>query len=183
MSVEANPWKTITTRTVYENPWLRLREDKVIRPDGSDGIYSVLELPESVCVAAITNNNQIALVEQWRYTHNRLGLELPSGGSDGSDSTILDAAKRELKEETGLTAALWEYLGCIENSNGATTDLAHLFVATQLSTGKATPEQSESDLRLRWIDLDNAIDRAYQGDIRESTSVALLMKLYKRSTS
>lgn len=176
-----NPWKTTGSRIVYENAWLRLREDSVIRPDGSPGIYSVLELPESVTIAAVDADDRVALVRQWRYTHRCQGLELPSGSSEKSDGTLLHAAQRELEEETGLRASSWTGLGTVQNSNGATTDVAHLFLAEDLTLASQVLDPSESDLRLIWLPVEQAIDQAYDGTISESTSVAVLLKLaYRR---
>lgn len=88
-----NPWRTLGSRRVYRNPWLTLREDTVIRPDGAEGIYSVVEMRTSYGVAAVNDDNQIALVGQWRYVHNKHSLETPTGGSE-QDEIPLDAAKR-----------------------------------------------------------------------------------------
>jgi len=77
-----NPWRTLGSRGVYRNPWLTLREDTVIRPDGAEGIYSVVEMRPSCGVVAVNDDNQIALVGQWRYVHNKYSLEIPTGGSE-----------------------------------------------------------------------------------------------------
>lgn len=97
------------------------------------GIYSVLELPESVTIAAVDAEDRVALVRQWRYAHLRQGLEPPSGASEKSDRTLFHAAQRELEEETDLRASKWTALGTIQNSNGATTGVAHLFLAEGLT--------------------------------------------------
>ena len=173
-----NPWHTISTRTVYENPWLRLREDKVIRPDGKDGIYSVVEIRPSVAVVAINENDDIALVGQWRYTHNKYSWEIPTGGSEKEDETILDAAKRELEEETGVIAADWTPLGSIDNSNGATTDISNLFMAKRLSF--STPKQEPGEqITTDWISFKRAVQMVMEGEITESCSVAAILKVDK----
>ena len=77
----ANPWRTLSSRVVYRSPWLALREDKVIRPDGAEGTYGVVEIPFLCGVVAISGDNQIALVSQWRYVHKKLSLEIPTGGA------------------------------------------------------------------------------------------------------
>jgi hypothetical protein len=78
--VSENPWQTLGTRTVYANPWLRLREDTVIRPDGQQGIYGVVEMNPSVGVVALNDISEIALVTQWRYTLGRMSVEIPAAG-------------------------------------------------------------------------------------------------------
>jgi 8-oxo-dGTP pyrophosphatase MutT (NUDIX family) len=177
-----NPWRTLSSRTIYRNPWLVLREDKVIRPDGAEGIYSVVEMRPSCGIVAINEDNQIALVGQWRYVHDKYSLEIPTGGSE-QDETPLDAAKRELLEETGLTAEEWTALGTIDNSNGVTTDVAHLFLARNLATGPPVP-QGDEQVELRWMSFADAVAAVMEGKITESVSVAGILKteLLRRST-
>lgn len=176
MSIE-NPWKRTGSKVVYHNPWISVREDEVIRPDGSPGIYSVVEIKPSVGILAVNSSREIALVRQWRYTLGKPSIEIPTGGSAASDNDMKDAAARELREETGLIAENWQYLGEIDNSNGVTTDVAHIFLATHLSQGTDDQEAEES-IELTWTDLDCAIKWAIEGKITESVSVAGLLKLH-----
>jgi len=176
-----NPWQTLSSRVVYRNPWLALREDKVIRPDGAEGIYSVVEMPLSCGIVAISEDDQIALVSQWRYVHDKLSLEIPTGGSARGE-TPLDAAKRELAEETGLTAGKWAALGTVDNSNGATTDIAHMFLAQDLKSGPAVP-QGDEHVELLWMPFSAAVRSVMAGEITESVSVAAILKTELLSTS
>jgi 8-oxo-dGTP pyrophosphatase MutT (NUDIX family) len=169
-----NPWRTLSSRTIYRNSWLALREDRVIRPDGAEGIYSVVEMRPSCGIVAINEENQIALVGQWRYVHNKYSLEIPTGGSE-QDEAPLDAAKRELQEETGLTARDWMALGTIDNSNGVTTDIAHLFLARNLTAGPSVP-QGDEQVELRWMPFADAVLSVINGEITESVSVAAILK-------
>ena len=170
-----NPWHTLSSRTIYRNSWLSLREDKVIRPDGAEGIYSVVELRPSCGIVAISDDDQIALVGQWRYVHGKYSLEIPTGGSE-HDETPLAAAKRELLEETGLSAEVWTGLGSIDNSNGATTDVAHLFLARTLTAGPPVP-QGDEQVELRWMSFADALLSVMNGEITESVSVAAILKV------
>jgi 8-oxo-dGTP pyrophosphatase MutT (NUDIX family) len=170
-----NPWKTIGSRTVYQNPWLRVREDDVIRPDGNKGIYSVVEMRPSVGIVALREDGHVALVRQWRYVHEKMSVEIPTGGSEEGES-VLDAAKRELREETGLTASNWLSLGSIDNSNGATTDVAHLFLASELVQGRSE-QLADEDVELSWQPFDKAVESALNGEITESVTVAGLLKV------
>ncbi len=173
-----NPWKKLRTRVIYENAWLRLREDSVIRPDGNQGIYSVVELSPSIGVVVINEHDEIALVGQWRYTHNKYSLEIPTGGSLKEGENILKTAKRELEEETGISAKEWGSLGTIDNSNGATTDVAHLFLATNLKNGESKQEPTE-EIETKWISFKQAVDMVMKGEITESCSVAAILKVDK----
>lgn len=178
MQVDQNPWRTLRSRVVYRNAWLTLREDVVIRPDGVEGIYGVVELPPSVGIVAVDDDERVALVSQWRYVHGRPSLEIPTGGSEDAESP-LDAARRELREETGLTARRWLPLGTIDNSNGATTDVAHLFLASGLAAGPVE-RQGDEAVELHWVPLADAVRDVMSGRITESVSVAAILKVELR---
>jgi 8-oxo-dGTP pyrophosphatase MutT (NUDIX family) len=169
-----NPWRTVGRRTVYRNPWLSVREDQVIRPDGTEGIYGVVEIPPSCGIVAVRDDGQIALVGQWRYVHDKFSLEIPTGGSEPGE-TPLEAARRELAEETGLQARHWAGLGTVDNSNGVTTDVAHMFLARQLRSGPAAEDGNEP-LQLRWMPFADAVRLVMTGEITESVSVAGILK-------
>src|SRR6266542_5695800 len=127
-----NPWKTLAARVVYENAWVRLREDAVVRPDGREGVYSVLELRPSVGVVTINDDHEVLLVGQWRYPLGRYSWEIPRGGSHSGETDPLAVAQRELREETGVEAKAWRRLGAVDVNNGITDDVEHLFLATEV---------------------------------------------------
>ena len=115
--MEANPWQITETREIYDNPWITVREDQVVRPDGEPGIYGVLHFKNmAIGVLPIEKDGSIYLVGQYRYPLESYSWEIPEGGCP-EDEDPLEAAKRELLEETGLTAASWEYSGSAYLSN------------------------------------------------------------------
>jgi 8-oxo-dGTP pyrophosphatase MutT (NUDIX family) len=171
-----NPWTTRATRIVYANPWFRLREDTVVRPDGREGIYSVVEMRPSVGIVALNEADEVALVTQWRYTLGRMSVEIPTGGSEDSDQGVLAAAQRELREETGLKARSWHELGFVDNSNGVTTDVAHMFLATGLEAGADAQDPAEHII-VSWLPFGQAVQDVLAGSITESVSVAAILKV------
>jgi len=171
-----NPWTTLATRIVYANSWLRLREDTVIQPDGREGIYGVVEMRPSVGIVALNEAGDVALVTQWRYTLGRMSVEIPTGSSESSDHGVLAAAQRELREETGLSARSWRELGSVDNSNGVTTDVSHMFLATGLGAG-ADAQDPEERITLSWLPFGQAVENVLAGSITESVSVAALLKV------
>jgi 8-oxo-dGTP pyrophosphatase MutT (NUDIX family) len=173
-----NPWRRTASRLVYQNPWFRVREDQVVRPDGTPGSYGVVELPEYAGVVAVDERDRVALVRQWRYLSGRDSLEVPAGNAAPADASPLAAAQRELLEEAGLTAARWMRLGRIDYS--AVTNPGHLFLARELSPAAAAAanapgEPADDWTQLVWLDYHHAIDLVATGEITESTSVAALL--------
>src|SRR6185295_14247670 len=110
--VRIGPWTRKSGREIYRNPWIRVREDNVIRPDGSGGIYGVVEFANrAIGVVALNASCEIVLVGQHRYPLNYYSWEIPEGGCLKESDTIEAAAARELREETGVEARRWNYLG------------------------------------------------------------------------
>jgi 8-oxo-dGTP pyrophosphatase MutT (NUDIX family) len=171
---QTSPWRRTSSRPIYENPWFRVREDQVIRPDGSQGIYGVVDLPEYAGIVAVNDHGQVAMVRQWRYLYNEPSLETPAGCASPEDGTPLDTARRELLEETGLTAGAWTSLGKIRYS--AVTNVGHLFLARNLAVATARPGSADDWTQLLWLDYFDVVERVLSGEIMESTSVGALMK-------
>lgn len=174
-----NPWKTISSKSIYRNPWFHVREDQVIRPDGQPGIYGVVEFAPSVGVVALNERDEVVLVRQWRYTKEEFTWELPVGSSKASDGSMEAAARRELREETGVEAAGWEQLGVLDCIVGATTERSTLFLATGLQTGSAELDPEEA-ITVEWVPFERAIEMVREGAITECISVAALLQVHLR---
>jgi len=170
-----NPWRTLSSRLIYENPWFRVTEDQVIRPDGQPGIYGIVDLAPSVGVLAVNEHRQVALVGQWRYTRNRYCWELPIGASKSDDPDMLHAAQRELREETGFVASAWRQIGVLDSIVGATTERATLFMATDLQH-VGDEQDPEEQIAVRWVPIKEAIAMVQRDEITECISVAALLR-------
>ncbi len=133
----------LTSRIAYQNPWMRLREDKVRRADGTEGLYGVIERPDFVVVAAL-GDGCLTLVEQYRYPVRRRLWELPMGTLESKpDTPPSEVAATELREETGLVASRLEKVGAFLQGPGYCNQLGHVFLATGLRQGPAQREASE----------------------------------------
>ena len=169
-----NPWTTRGSRIVYENEWIRLREDSVLRPDGAPGIYSVVELRPSVGIVALNDRREVVLVGQWRYPVGRYSWEIPRGGSQAGETDLLAVAARELREEAGVAARTWRRLGAVDVNNGVTSDVEHLFLATDIEQRETDPDPVE-EIAVRWVPLDAAARMATSGEITEVCSIAAIL--------
>jgi 8-oxo-dGTP pyrophosphatase MutT (NUDIX family) len=172
-----NPWITHSTRIVYENPWIRVTESEVTNPSGGRGIYGVVHYHNrAIGVLPIDEEGQTWLVGQYRYTLDTYEWEIPEGGCPAGE-TPLEAAKRELREETGLVATDYRLLlDDLALSNSVSDERATIFVATGLTQAAADPEETE-DLRVRRLPLSEAIDMVRRGEITDSISVIALLAL------
>ena len=172
-----NPWTTLTTRMVYENPWIQVREDQVLNPKGGPGIYGVVMFrSRAVGVVPIDEEDHTWLVGQYRYTQSQYEWEIPEGGCPAGE-TLEACAARELKEETGLIAEHYELLADgLQLSNSTTDERAYLFIARGIRQAEAEPEDTEQ-LAIKRLPVDEAIHMAMHGEIRDAMSVCALLKL------
>jgi 8-oxo-dGTP pyrophosphatase MutT (NUDIX family) len=175
-----NPWTTLSSRIHYENPWIRVREDQVLRPDGLPGIYGVVEFKNrAVGVLPVEDDGSVWLVGQYRYPLNAYSWEIPEGGCPESE-TPEATARRELREETGLAAGRVELLGTSHLSNSVSDELGYLFRATRLTHGKDDPEGTER-IAVRRFEWSEAWQMLKRGEITDSLSVmALLYEAIRR---
>lgn len=169
-----NPWQTISTRLIYENSWIRVREDQVIRPDGAPGIYGVVEYNQCVGVLPIDADGNVQLVGQYRYPLNCYSWEIPEGACNVGEAPI-DAARRELQEELGLQAKQITFAGITHLSNSVSDEEAHLFIATELTQGTAQPEGTEK-LEHRQVPFAEALKMVLAGEITDSMSQIAILR-------
>jgi 8-oxo-dGTP pyrophosphatase MutT (NUDIX family) len=175
---DTSHWTTIGGREVYVNPWLRLREDHVIRPDGKPGIYGVVEFKNyALGVVAVTDTLETFLVGQWRYTLGRYSWELPEGGG-AKHLTPLESIQRELKEETGIVASEWIDLGPFDLSNSVTDETGRVFLARGLTVGESEPDGDEV-LAVRRVPLTEAQRMCLDGRITDAVSIIGIFRAWE----
>jgi 8-oxo-dGTP pyrophosphatase MutT (NUDIX family) len=173
-AADANPWKTLSSRAVYENPWIGVREDKVIRPDGSPGIYGVVHFKNrAVGVLPVDRDGAIWLVGQHRYPLDAYSWEIPEGGSPETESPE-ETARRELREETGLVAGRLELVATSHLSNSVCDEVGYVFRATELSEGADDQEGTER-IVVRRVHWEEAWRMLKAGEITDSLSVIAIL--------
>jgi 8-oxo-dGTP pyrophosphatase MutT (NUDIX family) len=177
----ANPWRTQSSRVVYDNGRLRLCEDQVLQPDGEQGSYAYLQLPWPVVgMVPISEDGYVHLVRQWRYPWRRNSWEIPAGHCEiGEDP--LHGAQRELAEEVGLHAADWQPLGT-GFSSATVSARYHLYLARGLSPAGQDHRRdgAERDMIARRVPLVEAIEAAMDGRIEGMLSVAGILRAARR---
>lgn len=178
----SNPWTTLGTRPIYENPWIAVREDRVLRPDGAEGIYGVVHFQNvAVGVLPVEDDGDVWLVGQYRYPLDEFSWEIPEGGCPAGESPEV-CALRELREETGLRAAHLERIAQAALSNSVSDERAVIFRATGLIPGESAPEGSER-LQVKRVGFETALAMVRAGQITDSMSViALLQEALRRLT-
>jgi 8-oxo-dGTP pyrophosphatase MutT (NUDIX family) len=168
-----NPWRTISSKRVYENDWISVRDDAVVRPDGLPGIYGVVHFKHVAVGVLAVEGDEVYLVGQYRYPLDAYSWEIPEGGcAEGEDP--LEAASRELEEETGLRAEHWVRLGEAHLSNSVSDEYALWFLATGLTEGEQRPEGSER-ISVRKVKLARALAMALCGEITDALSLLAIM--------
>jgi 8-oxo-dGTP pyrophosphatase MutT (NUDIX family) len=177
-------WPVTRSRVAYENPWIVVREDEVTRPDGSPGVYGVVEVRRpAVFVVALTDADEVVLVTVDRHTVG-VSVEVPAGGTDGEDPLV--AARRELAEETGLVAATWRRVGELTALNGICRAAEVVYLATDLrqaeggsgstAVGDRSGEQVEEGISaVSRVPVADALAMIRSGEITDGETVASLM--------
>lgn len=173
---EINPWKTLSTKIEYENPWIRVEEHQVLNPAGKPGIYGTVNFKNrAVAIAPLFENGDIVLVGQYRYPLQQYHWELPMGGAPEGES-CLDCAKRELKEETGFKAKTWDLFLEMHLSNSITQEQGFAYIATDLKEGVMALEETE-DIVVRRLPFTEVFEQVMNGDITDSMTVAAILKI------
>lgn len=170
-----NPWKTIESNKIYENNWIGLTEHQVINPSGGKGIYGEVHF-KNIAIGILPLDNELNtwLVGQYRFPIKAYSWEIPEGGGALSEDP-LNGAKRELMEETGLTATEWIEIQRMHLSNSVSDELAIIYVAKGLAQGPSSPEETEQ-LVIKKLPFNDAYQMVINGEITDSMSVAAILK-------
>lgn len=177
---EHGPWKIKNSRCCFENAFLSLNEDEVIQPDGKPGTYATVTIKPGVSVLPIDSHGNVYLVRQFRYALGRDSIEAVAGALDEGELPM-DAARREAREELGITARHWVDLGQVEEDTSLVRSRGYLFLAQDLEFGEIEPDGTEQIERLK-MPLEKAVEKVIQSEIVHSPSALLILKAdYYRS--
>jgi ADP-ribose pyrophosphatase len=177
--MEPKPWKTLSSRMVYENPWMRLREDIAELPDGRTTIYGVVVFGDCVGVLPFVDQDHVLLVRQYRYVQGETHRwEMPTGGVKEGE-TLEQAAQRELAEEAGYRAGRLVHISSYYTSKCICDETAHLYIGEDLTPAQAPPDDTEF-LERRILQYDEALRMAIEGEIMDSMSVMALLLAARR---
>lgn len=171
-----NPWITLASRWVYENAWIRVREDKVLNSSGNEGIYGLVKFRNrAIAIIPIDGQGYTWLVGQYRYATDNYSWEVPMGGHP-IDQPAIDGAHKELAEETGLRAESMTELMQVELSNSVSDEVGCAFVAQQLSQGETAFDDTEQ-LQIKRLPFDEVLAMCLDGRISDLFSVAAIQQL------
>ena len=174
MKIKKGPWTVTDSKVVYKNPWIKVREDQVIKPDGQAGIFGVVAMKPGISVLPIDNQQNVYLTKEYHYAIEQETIEAVSGGIEkGEDGE--SAAKRELKEEIGITAKKIVDLGVIEPFTTVVTSSNHLYLAQGLEFSEASPEGTEK-IELVKISMQEAIEWVMESKITHGATTTLILK-------
>jgi ADP-ribose pyrophosphatase len=170
------PWKILQSHEIYADPWIHVRKDDVIRPDGRPGIHSVIRLKPGVTVLALDDSGAAYLTEEFHYAVGRTTLEAVSGGCDPGEAALA-TAQRELREELGIEAISWLELGSVDPFTTNVVSPTRLFLARHLNFGASAPEGTEH-IRCVKLPLGEAFAQVMDGRITHAPTCVAILKTW-----
>lgn len=167
------PWQTLSSKSIYSNKWLSLREDQVQLPDGRTTLYGVVTCGDCVGVLPFLDPETVLLIQQYRYVARRLTWEMPTGGVHAGE-TIEAAAERELTEETGYSAGGLTHVSTYHTSKSVMDETGHLFLGKDLTKAESLPDETEF-IEVRPFPFAEVISMVLAGEIVDSMTIITVL--------
>lgn len=171
---QVGPWKIKASKKIYDGKYFKVQEDQVVQPDGKPGAYGKITMSPGISVLPLDENDNVYLTCQFRYAVEHESLEVVTGSIDSTESS-LEAAKRELKEEVGITAEDWTDLGEINPDTSIILGPMYLFLVRQLSFTELEPDGTEA-IRVVKMPFSQAVEKVMRGEMTHGPSVATVLK-------
>ena len=171
--MKRGPFEVTGSKIVYQNPWIKVREDEIIRPNGEKGIFGVVDAGTGVTVVALDKDNEVYIIREFHYAIETNDYILPSGGI-GQGEEPLSAAKRELEEEAGVTAKKWTFLGKYNPLTMILNSASYFFLAEELEEGEQG-EEEKGLIKIEKIPLKTVVEMAVAGELNHSGSVISIL--------
>ena len=172
------PWKTISTRSVYQNPWLQLREDIAELPDGRSTIYGVVQCAPCVGVLPFLDPETVILVGQYRYVARGFFWEMPTGGVKPGEREE-EAVQRELAEEAGYEAERLTKLCGFHTSKSVVDETANIYLAEGLHPARVTPDDTEF-IEVRTFPFDDVLRMVVEDEIKDAMTIVAVLHAARR---
>ena len=165
----------VSTENIFEGQIIKVRRDTVRLPDGGTGTREIVEHPGGVSVVALDDDNNVYMVRQYRRPFDEIVLEIPAGKLDHPGEDPFDCCVRELKEETGLTAGKYDYLGKFMLSPGFCREWIHIYLARDLSAGELALDEDEF-LEVEKYPLSKLLDMVMNNELEDAKTVMGILK-------
>jgi ADP-ribose pyrophosphatase len=179
-SGEPLPWKQLSTKPIYDNPWISVREDQALMPDGRTTVYGVITTTPAVGVVGFVDDDHVVMVRQWRYVADRAMWEIPTGAANVAEA-LEDAARREMIEETGYRVGRLQLLSSFHSSKSVMDETCTVYLGTDLVLGAAQPDPTEF-IRVDVLPFTDVLAMVLSGEIMDAmTVVAVLLADRQRS--
>jgi len=168
------PWKTVSSRQIYQNPWTRLREDIAEMPNGKTTLYGVVECGQCVGVLPFLDDKHVLMIRQYRYVFGEdHRWEMPTGGVKPGES-LVDAARRELREEVGYDASELSHISTYYTSKSVMHEIAHLYIGRALTQVQAIPDETEF-LEIETFKFEHVLQLVLESEIRDSMTILAVL--------
>ena len=165
----------VSSEQLYDGRIIKLFNDKILLPDGNEACREYVKHPGGICVVPITDAGEVLLVRQYRYPYGEEIIEIPAGKRDSFTEDPLEGGKRELKEELGVTAKNFTFLGEFYPTPGYTDERLFMYAATDLSFGEKSPDEDEF-VEAEKYHIDTLVDMIMQGEIKDGKTQAAVLK-------